>query len=208
MRIDPPLVYVITAGAATDLTIEDDIERLSEQFRTAVNAGVDLIQVREKSLSGLNLFRVATAAVQAARNSRTRVLINDRVDVAMAAEADGVHLPSDGFRPYVVRQALSKELMLISSVHSESEAAEAFHHGADAVMFGPIYETPGKAAMGISALRRVCSTVNVPVIAVGGINEENAAHVIHAGAAGVAGIRSFASAETLQTIVDRIHEDR
>ncbi len=154
----------------------------------AVQNGVDMIQVREKDLSGAELFELVCRMRDLAAGSATRILVNDRLDVALAASIDGVHLPANGLPAARVRP-LVKSLGV--SVHSLEEAMAAESAGADFIVFGPIFDTPGKQAVGLEPLQRVASGVRIPVLAIGGITPERTRDVIAAGAAGIAGIRIF-----------------
>jgi thiamine-phosphate pyrophosphorylase len=154
----------------------------------AIRDRVEMIQVREKDLPGKELFDLVCRVRDLASGTDTRVLVNDRLDVAMAAGIDGVHLPSNGLpadrvRPFVKHLGVS--------VHTLEEAVAADAARADFVVFGPVFESPGKRPVGLEPLRRVASAVKVPVLAIGGITLENAHTVMAAGASGIAGIRLF-----------------
>jgi thiamine-phosphate pyrophosphorylase len=149
-----------------------------------------MIQVREKDLSGMELFDLVCRVRDLASGTRTRVLVNDRLDIAVAAHVDGIHLPSNGLpatrvRPFVNRLGIS--------VHTLAEALAAEVAGADFIVFGPVFETPGKHAVGVEPLRTVAAAVKIPVLAIGGITLKNAPTVLSAGASGIAGIRLFQS---------------
>jgi thiamine-phosphate pyrophosphorylase len=154
----------------------------------AVEQGVDMIQVREKDLEAKELFELVCRIRDLAAGTKTRILVNDRVDVAIAARIDGVHLPSHGLPAERVRPLVK---ILGVSTHSAEEAVAAETAGADFVVFGPIFDTPGKTAIGLEPLQRVVAAVRIPVIAIGGITSETTDAVLAAGAAGVAGIRLF-----------------
>lgn len=156
--------------------------------RHAVTMGAEMIQVREKDLSGRELFDLVCAVRHIAHGSATRVLVNDRLDIALAARTDGVHLPSNGLPAAYVRPHVA---LLGVSVHSIEEARAAETAGSDFIVFGPVFDTPGKTAVGIEALRQVAVSVRIPVLAIGGVTFENAPRVMAAGAAGIAGIRLF-----------------
>jgi thiamine-phosphate pyrophosphorylase len=154
----------------------------------AVGQGVDMIQVREKDLPASELLDLVNRIKTAAFGTRTKVLVNDRLDVALASGTDGLHLPGNGLPADRVR----KYVRLVGvSVHSVEEAAEAERQAADFVVFGPVFETPGKQPVGIEALRRVADAVSIPVLAIGGITAENTETVMRTGAAGIAAIRLF-----------------
>jgi thiamine-phosphate pyrophosphorylase len=156
----------------------------------AVASGVDMIQVREKNLSGKELFRLVCQVRDLAAGTKTQVLVNDRLDVALAARVDGVHLPGDGLPPDRVRPFVK---VLGVSTHTIEESIAAEKAGADFVVFGPIFDTPGKTAVGLDPLRQVAAAVRIPVLAIGGITAAAVDEVLIAGAAGIAGIRLFQS---------------
>ena len=155
---------------------------------TAVRDGVDLIQVREKDLDARDLYDLVCRVRDAAVGTGTKVLVNDRLDVAIAAKIDGVHLPGNGLPIERVRPLVR---LLGCSTHTVEEALHAERDGADFVIFGPVFETPGKTPVGIDALRSVAAAVRIPVLAIGGITNENTQQVLNAGAAGIAAIRLF-----------------
>jgi thiamine-phosphate pyrophosphorylase len=154
----------------------------------AVAEGIDMIQVREKDLDAQELLRLVCQVRDAAAGTPTKVLVNGRLDIAMAAGIDGVHLPGDGLPAARVRPHVRT---LGISCHSVEEAVKAERDRVDYIIFGPVFETPGKKAVGIDALRRVVGSVHIPVLAIGGIDETNTASVVEAGAAGIAAIRLF-----------------
>lgn len=154
----------------------------------AVREGVDMIQVREKGLHAKELFELVCRIRDLAAGTATRVLVNDRLDVALAAGVDGLHLPSDGLPPDRVRPFVK---VLGVSAHSVDEAVAAERARADFIVFGPIFNTPGKTAVGLNPLRLVAATVQIPVLAIGGITAATTESVLAAGAAGIAGIRLF-----------------
>ena len=156
--------------------------------RRAVDQGVDMIQIREKDLPAGELFDLARKIRDLAAGTKTRVLINDRLDVALAASLDGVHLPSGGLPPSRVRPWIK---LLGVSTHTIEEAAAAEQARADFIVFGPIFDTPGKNAGGLDPLREVVEAVKIPVLAIGGITAASIDQVLAAGAAGIAGIRMF-----------------
>ena len=166
----------------------------------AARARVDCIQLREKDLSTRELEMLAREAVAMVRenSSLTRLLINSRTDVALAAGADGVHLRADDVGPREARQAAHRPLstdhfLVAASCHSNEEVIRADSEGADFAVFGPIFgknNAPGRQPTGLAALHEACRA-KIPVLALGGVTMENAASCLEAGAAGVAGIRLF-----------------
>src|SRR5262249_10133315 len=155
-----------------------------------VREGVDMIQVREKDLPAAELFELVCKVRDLAGGSRTRVLVNDRLDIALAAGIDGVHLPANGLPAERVRPLIK---LLGVSTHTLKEAIAAEQSGADFIVFGPIFDSPGKSAVGLEPLRKVACSVKIPVLAIGGITAANTNEVLNAGAAGIAGIRLFQS---------------
>jgi thiamine-phosphate pyrophosphorylase len=170
-----------------------------ETIRSAARAGVDWIQIREKDLEARLLAGLVRLAMDAARGTRARILVNDRLDIALAAGAAGVHLGEMSLPVETVadwrRSAGRREFQIGASRHSTQAAQAAERGGADYLFFGPVFSTPSKVALGapqgIERLREVCAAVRIPVLAIGGVNLENAASCLEAGAAGVAAIRLF-----------------
>jgi len=154
----------------------------------AVAAGVDMIQVREKDLSAAELLELVCRVRDLAVGSNSKILVNGRLDIALAAGIHGVHLPGDGLPAAQVRPFVRT---LGVSTHSLEDVIGAERDGADYVVFGPVFETPGKAAVGIETLRSIAKAVKIPVLAIGGITSANTPEVIEAGAAGIAAIRLF-----------------
>ncbi|HEY2382675.1 MAG TPA: thiamine phosphate synthase [Terriglobia bacterium] len=154
----------------------------------AVHDGVDMIQIREKDLPARELFELASRLRTLAAGTKTRILVNDRLDIALAAGLDGVHLPGNGLPPERVRGLVR---MVGMSVHSIAEAVQAERASVDFVVFGPVFDSPGKTAVGLEPLRNVAAAVKIPVLAIGGVTLMTAGEVLNAGAAGIAGIRLF-----------------
>jgi len=185
-------------------------------IRTAIAAGADWVQIREKDLAGRKLLGLAQEAVEAAA-SQVRILVNDRLDIALAAGAAGVHLGGDSLPAREVvrwcrKGKVSADFLVGVSCHSIEDAREAESAGANYIFFGPVFDTPSKqrfgAPQGIAKLTEVCRAVRIPTIAIGGISAENAAECIRAGAAGIAAIRLFQEqrdSTALREIVKRLH---
>jgi thiamine-phosphate pyrophosphorylase len=176
---------------------------LSSSVREACEAGVRAVQLREKDLPGGELFELATRLREETAPHGAALFVNDRLDIALAAGADGVHCPENGFPPdlagRVIRSAAAKETKHVgASVHSPEGALRARGQGADFVTFGPVFFTPSKAAwgepQGLDALEEVCRRVDLPVFAVGGVTAERAAACVERGAAGVAVISAIMTA--------------
>ena len=182
-------------------------EALLARIAEAARWGVDYIQLREKDLSARELESLAKRAVGAVRtnSSATKLFINSRLDVAIAAGADGVHLRSHGdLAASDARVIFAKcgvhDPIIACSCHTLEEVALAESHGADFAVFAPVFEKDGVRAAGLEGLRAVCrremsASSKMPVLALGGVTAKNAAACIEAGAAGVAGIRLFQSGD-------------
>jgi thiamine-phosphate pyrophosphorylase len=177
---------------------------LLAKVRLAVQAGADWVQIREKDLPGRALLDLTRAAIAAA-NGAARVYVNDRLDVAIAAGAAGVHFGGESLPACdVIRWCRSGNappgFEIGVSCHSLDDAREAERAGASYVFFGPVFDTPSKQAFGpsqgVQRLAEVCAAIRIPVIAIGGVNEENAAACVRAGASGIAAIRMFQEAQS------------
>lgn len=174
--------------------------RIPAQVAAAARAGVQLIQVRERDLDGGPLEQLVRACVAAVSGTPARVLVNDRLDVALAAGAHGVHLRGDSLAAERVRAGGPRPFLVGRSVHSVDEARLAAAGGAlDYLIFGTVFETgskAGKAAAGLAALADVAHAVPVPVLAVGGVSAHRLASIQGTGAAGAAGIGMFSAFDT------------
>lgn len=200
-----PIIYPVTSGKATS---PDEILLL---LRAAVDAEVPLFQIREKSLDARALYELTTRAVEISRGSKTRVLVNDRSDIARAAGADGVHLTTQSLPAKVVRKICGAEFLIGVSTHSREEAVAARAGGADFVVFGPVFDTESKRAFGeprgLEKLREVASELHgFPVVAIGGITLDNFDRCFEAGAAGIAAIRMLNDARTISSVVEVIRK--
>jgi len=179
---------------------------LDATIAQAIDAGVDWVQIREKDLPARSLFDVAKAAVERARQQgQTRVMVNDRLDVALAANAHGVHLGTRSMPVDLVHKLAPKDFQIGVSCHSQSEARVAEAGGADYLLLGPIFATPSKLQygppLGLATLREVTAKVRIPVFALGGITPDRVAGCREAGAAGIAGIRIFQDCESVEQVV-------
>jgi len=181
-------------------------ELLVETSIEAARNGVDYIQVREKDLSSRELEKLALDIVGKVRETgnATRVLINSRVDVAFATGADGVHLRSNDISPADVRRiwktaGLTSAQVIAVSCHTEQEVVAAKFAGADFVVFGPVFGKATTPGIDLDSLRAACGH-EIPVLALGGVNAENAQSCLDAGAAGIAGIRLFQTGDARTTV--------
>lgn len=166
---------------------------LLAQVRYAVSAGIDVIQVRERDLDGRELARLVREIVAATRGSRTRVVVNERVDVALATGADGVHLRGDSLATPHVRVSAPPGFLIGRSVHSDGEAAGA--GPVDYLIAGTVWTTPSKpeghAVIGPEGLARIVQASRVPVLAIGGVDPGRVAALAGAGAVGLAAIGTW-----------------
>lgn len=183
----------------------------------AIAARCDFVQIREKDLSSRTIFDLAKNAVaDGAKGASARVLLNDRLDIAMASGAAGVHLGASSLplretRRYAVNNA-APDFLVGVSCHSLEEARAAEKEGANYIFFGPIFDTPSKRAFGLpqglDRLKKVCASVKILVVAIGGVNESNAAQCVEVGAGGIAAIRMIQAASdgtALAMTIARIH---
>lgn len=209
MNISKPLIYLITKGEL----ISDNFSAQSSQtlniIEAAIKAGISMIQIREKNLPARLLFELVSEAVKIRNNSLTKILINDRADVALAANADGVHLTSNSISTGVIRQNFPPDFIIGVSTHTIEEAVTAKNEGASFVVFSPIFKTPAKEKygqpQGIEKLAKVVKTVkDFPIIALGGINEENLKEIFRIRVSGIAAIRLLNDTENLPKIINKI----
>ena len=212
-RLLSPLLYLITSGATTARTTPatEDFSNDLRLVQAAVAAGIDLVQIREKNLSASVLYQLSASAARVTTASETKLLINDRSDIAAAAGADGVHLTTHSLPTDVVRSTFGDKFLIGVSTHSAREAGVASRSGADFVVFGPVFETASKseygAPQGLPNLEQVSLELSpFPVLALGGVTVGNVAACIHAGAQGVAGIRMFGDPVRLADVVKAIRE--
>ena len=182
------------------------VQQILQTVKAAVAAKVPLFQIREKTLSGRALYELTARAAEITRGSETRLLVNDRSDIARAAGADGVHLTTQSLPAAVVRRTCGPEFLIGVSTHSLDEARAAQTGGADFLVFGPVFETQSKREFGepqgLNKLAEVTSEVGeFPVVAIGGITLDNVHGCFDAGASGVAAIRLLNDAERMSSTV-------
>ena len=211
LNLPKPILYLITRGVTAETTTpaSEEFRSILLQVSTAVAAGIQLIQIREKNLTTRVLFQLTANVVAIASGSPTRILVNDRADVAAAAGADGVHLTARSLTPAVIRKAFGSTFLIGASTHSLREALEARQGGADFAVLGPIFPSPAKEKygppLGIEQLAQLTGELApFPLIALGGISIENANECLLAGASGIAGIRLFGEPKTLAETVEVI----
>lgn len=244
------LLYYITDRRQFPGTPAEQRDRLLAKVAEAARAGVDLIQLRERDLSAREVYGLATESLAIIRESRnakreTRLLINSRLDVALACGADGVHLRGDDFSASDARAIWAKSLRLqeaidrtgpeeisssrnvkretrngsflfAASCHTQTDILSAEAHGADFVVYAPVFEKEGTStqAVGLEGLRQTCGRIathdkkveagfasGMPILALGGVTLANARDCVAAGAAGIAGIRLFQDHDVAEIVV-------
>ena len=209
-------LYYVTDRKQLSADPEKSIQLLLERIRLAAEAGVDAIQLREKDLSAREMTNLGLRAMEVVNKinasrtpkTQTHVLINSRVDVAVACGCDGVHLRSDDISAADARavliQAGIKQPLVGVSCHSVAEVEQAYGHGADFVVLGPVFAKSGaEKPIGLALISSVVKSLGdraLPVLALGGVTLDNAAACMEAGAAGVAGIRLFQSGNVRETV--------
>jgi thiamine-phosphate pyrophosphorylase len=209
-RGSPPILCYVTDRRSLHPAVPRDLlPALVRKIEAVASAGVDWLQIREKDLSAKELVALTREAVRHgatradAKQGPTRILVNDRVDVALTEGTGGVHLgehslPVKEAKRLVKTHAAREDFLIGVSCHSLEGAKSAASDGADYLFFGPVFATPSKAAFGapqgLDRLAEVCRSVSIPVLAIGGITVENAAACFAVGASGIAAIRLFQDA--------------
>lgn len=189
--IDFPLYLITDRRQAAGRT-------LASVVRAALEGGVKAVQLREKDLPGRDLYLLAKELRGITREFGARLLINDRPDIALAVDADGVHIGASSLPVSEVRRLLGGRHLIGYSAHGAAEALQAAADGADFVTFGPVFFTPSKAAygtpVGLEKLAEVAGKLKIPLFALGGIKQENIPDVMAAGANGIAMISAIIAA--------------
>jgi len=183
-------------------------DALVQRVATVAAAGVNLVQVRERDMEARDLSRLVARCVTAVRNTRTRILVNDRLDVALTSGAHGVHLRGDSMPASRARALAPIGFLIGRSVHSVAEAVTAHAEGGlDYLLFGAVFATaskPGQPPAGVQALADVVGATPLPVLAVGGISSDTAPQLDGAGCAGFAAIGWFADGDEA-TVAERMN---
>jgi thiamine-phosphate pyrophosphorylase len=210
LNLSKPILYLITRGATTEADTSEapEFKQILDKISAAVAAGIDLIQIREKQLTARVLFELVAEAVKLTRGTNTRLLVNDRVDIAAGAGADGVHLTTQSLDATTIKRTFGAGLLIGASTHSLDEVRSALDEGADFVVFGPVFETKSKVQFGpphgLDELARVVRALaGFPVLALGGISTSNAADCLAVGAQGIAAIGLFDDPENFAQLLDR-----
>jgi thiamine-phosphate pyrophosphorylase len=217
------LCYVTDRRSLPGIAPEASLAALEKKIEQVASAGVDWVQIREKDLSARELAaltrQILRIAASSSKSRGVRILVNDRLDVALAEHASGVHLGEESLPVQEAKRLVQSrfptgsadgDFLLGVSCHSLEAAQAAESSGADYVFFGPVFATPSKAAsgapQGLDRLVQVCRVVAIPVIAIGGITLENAASCLNSGAAGLAAIRLFQDTVEPALTVRRLHK--
>jgi thiamine-phosphate pyrophosphorylase len=213
------LCYVTDGHSLSRTAPAEGHESLVRKIAFAAHAGLDWIQIREKDLSGRKFASLTREVLgQAAKSpsgdpARPRILLNDRLDIALSESAGGVHLGENSLPLGETKRLLeahgrTHDFLIGVSCHSLGAAQTAATGGADYLFFGPIFRTPAKAAFGapqgLRRLAEVCRAVRVPVLAIGGITLANSSSCFSAGAAGIAAIRLFQDAPDISFVVQSL----
>jgi len=173
--------------------------RLLDVVEDALKGGVRGVQLREKDLSSRELYELAYDLRKLTAQYAARLIINDRVDIALAVDADGVHLGLNSLPIHRARRLLGSSRLIGLSCHNQVNALMAQENGADFITFGPVYYTPSKAnygkPVGVDNLEIVTHLLNIPVFALGGIKKENIREVIAAGATGISLVSAIIAAD-------------
>ena len=202
MNFELPTIYPITDRRISGISHAEQVEKL-------IAGGARLIQLREKDASPADFFEAADQAVRVARPLCVRIIINDRVDIALAVEADGVHLGQDDLPPPEARAILGPNAIIGFSTHTLAQAAAAMSLPVDYIAIGPAFATDTKldadALVGVEALKQVRKAVgDFPLVAIGGINGANLRSVFSAGADSAAMISAIVSDASI--IEQRMHD--
>jgi thiamine-phosphate diphosphorylase len=191
------VIYLITKGELTTANFAEQKRQITDTIQVAVDCKISHIQIREKLLPAKLLFELTAEVVKLTKNSETKLLVNDRADVAFAANADGVHLTSTSIPTNIIRQNYPRTFIIGVSTHTLEKAENAKENGADLATFSPIYS---KTEKGIDELRNVCERLKpFPVIALGGIDETNYREVCKV-ADGFAAIRFLNNVDNLRKL--------
>ena len=213
-----PILAMVTnrrlyAGSSSPAPLDAECAALLDAAATAARAGVDLVQIRERGLEDVALVALVEAVRDALEGGEAKVLVNDRIDIALAARVSGVHLPGRAVDCSKARSIVPEGFLIGRSVHTLHEAVAVDRSGGcDYLVFGAVFESQSKPAghpaAGLDALAEVCTAVSVPVLAVGGITPDRVPAVARAGAAGVAAIGLFArgTERELRRTVDGIRQ--
>mgnify|MGYP001073912997 CR=1 FL=1 len=177
-------------------------ESLIMAVEDALKGGLKAVQLREKELGTRDMLNMAYRLRELTKTYNSKMFINDRLDIALAVEADGVHLGQKSIPAHAVRKIVQDRLLIGVSTHSLDEAVDAEKGGADFITLGPLYETPSKLKygepIGIDAVREVKAKISIPLFGIGGVKLDKVREVMDAGADGVALISAILKAENIR----------
>ena len=219
------IVCYVTDSQSLELT--EPRSDILAKIEAAVEAGIDWVQIREKGMPARQLLAIARSAIEMTKRKPappagpdrrgSLILVNDRLDIALAGDAAGIHLgreslPAQDVIGWRRRRKMVTDLMVGLSCHTIDELRQAEDAGVDYAFFGPVFDSPAKRLfgppLGIPKLAAACQATRLKVIAIGGVTLENSAECLHAGAAGIAAIRMFQQTRDpaeLKTVVERLH---
>jgi thiamine-phosphate pyrophosphorylase len=187
----------------TDRRLFTDDHLLFTAVEEALKGGVKALQLREKDLEVRELLRMAYVLRELTYRYGAKLFINDRVDVALAVDADGVHLGGSSMPAFAARKAAGEGMLIGVSAHNVTEAEKAVEEGADFVTFGPVFETPSKMKygkpLGLGLLREVSAIISIPVFAIGGLKKERVKSTLESGAYGISLISAILGSEDIQS---------
>ncbi|HKR58451.1 MAG TPA: thiamine phosphate synthase [Pyrinomonadaceae bacterium] len=208
-----PIIYLITSGATNPQTTpaSEAFAGILKLVSVAVAAKVSLIQLREKLLSARVLFELTTQAAKITRGTQTKLLVNDRADIARGAGADGVHLTELSLRAAAIRRTFGPNFLIGVSTHSLEQARAARDDNADFAVWGPVFATESKniygEPQGVGKLAELAQKLDpFPIVALGGVKIDDVAECVAAGAKGIAGISLFQNLESLPLMVSSIRD--
>lgn len=192
----------------TDRKLFGDIPSFFSAISEALKGGVKALQLREKDLGIRELLDMAYRLREMTSKHGARLFVNDRVDVALAADADGVHLGESGMPVGAARKVVGRHKLIGVSTHGIDQAMHAEKDGADFVTLGPVFETPSKVGfgkpLGVDIIRRAADRLSVPFYAIGGISRDRAAEVIRAGCRGVALISAILASADIKSETEEL----
>jgi thiamine-phosphate pyrophosphorylase len=199
-----PRIYLISSG-------EEDLGhsiRLTRQLTLLPRTISCMVQIREKQLDSRQLLTLALEVRKVELPEGTLLLVNERIDIALAASFDGVHLPESACSPDILRPVAPK-LIFGCSVHSPKALRMAEESGADYLLFGPVFDTPSKrrygSPQGVEKLGELCRTTRLPVFALGGITPDTASRCMEAGAYGIAALSIFQNPSRFVETIEQFH---
>lgn len=185
--------------------------KLKNVVEDAIKGGVTLVQVREKDISTREFYKVALEVKEVTDKYKVPFIINDRIDIAQAVDADGVHLGQDDMPLTIARKILGEEKIIGISVGNVEEAKEAERDGADYVGIGAVFFTGSKkdidTPIGVEGLKEIVDSINIPSVAIGGVNEENTADIMRTGTDGIAVISAILNNEDVKIAAENLKKN-